>query len=131
MSPHSARDWDTSFIASKPRQLAMETEFYDVLSDAGASLLRAQERTSYAELVVHGNGNPTAAKALRAMTGADLLKAKPTRAQPAELLVAGLWLWHDWLDESHRISQRVETADGSYWHAIMHRREGDFSNSKY
>jgi hypothetical protein len=35
------------------------------------------------------------------------------------------------LDESHNISQRIDTPEGSFWHAIMHRREGDFSNSKY
>jgi len=46
-------------------------------------------------------------------------------------MLAGLWLWFDWLNPSHTISQRIETPTGSYWHAIMHRREGDFSNSKY
>ena len=46
-------------------------------------------------------------------------------------MLAGLWLWHDSLDESHSLSQKLNTAEGSYWHAIMHRREGDFSNSKY
>ena len=45
--------------------------------------------------------------------------------------LAGLWLWHDFLDESHTISQSLESPEGSYWHAIMHRREGDFWNSKY
>jgi hypothetical protein len=44
---------------------------------------------------------------------------------------AGLWLRHDFLDESHAISQRIETPTGSYWHGIMHRREGDFDNAKY
>jgi len=43
---------------------------------------------------------------------------------------AGLWLHHDFLDESHAISQGIETAEGSYWHALMHRREGDFGNPK-
>ena len=38
---------------------------------------------------------------------------------------AALWLYHDFLDESHTISQGVETAEGSYWHALMHRREPD------
>jgi hypothetical protein len=42
-----------------------------------------------------------------------------------------LWLYFDWLYESHRISQQIDTPTGSFWHAIMHRREGDFSNSKY
>lgn len=44
---------------------------------------------------------------------------------------AGLWLLHDFLDESHSLSQEIETAEGSFWHAIMHRREPDASNSKY
>jgi hypothetical protein len=45
--------------------------------------------------------------------------------------IAGVWLLHDFLDESHTISQGIETPSGSYWHAIMHRREGDYWNSKY
>ena len=45
--------------------------------------------------------------------------------------MAGLWLRHDFLDESHRISQDLENPSGSYWHGIMHRRELDFSNAKY
>lgn len=44
---------------------------------------------------------------------------------------AGLWLLHDFLDESHAISQELETPEGSFWHAILHRREPDPSNSKY
>jgi hypothetical protein len=44
---------------------------------------------------------------------------------------SGLWLLHDFLDESHRLSQEIETPTGSFWHGIMHRREGDFSNAKY
>ena len=46
-------------------------------------------------------------------------------------LVAGLWLYVDELDESHKVSQRLDDETGSYWHGIMHRREGDFSNSHY
>jgi hypothetical protein len=45
---------------------------------------------------------------------------------------AGLWLRFDFLDESHAISQEDEGApDRDFWHAIMHRREPDASNSKY
>src|SRR5262245_3674168 len=47
----------------------------------------------------------------------------------ARCCLAGLWLAHDFLDESHAISQEIETPDGSYWHAIMHRREPDYWNS--
>jgi hypothetical protein len=49
----------------------------------------------------------------------------------AECCLAGLWLVHDFLDESHTISQGVETPTGAFWHGVMHRREGDFSNAKY
>lgn len=45
--------------------------------------------------------------------------------------ISGLWLLHDFLDESHTISQELESPTGSYWHAIMHRREPDAANSKY
>ena len=44
---------------------------------------------------------------------------------------AGILLWNDDLDASHNIAQNLEDATGSYWHAIMHRREGDYSNSIY
>lgn len=49
----------------------------------------------------------------------------------ASCCVAGLWLWHDFLDRSHDYSQEIHSSSGSYWHAIMHRREPDYSNSKY
>jgi hypothetical protein len=49
----------------------------------------------------------------------------------ARCCLAGIWLLHDFLDESHTISQGIPTTSGSFWHGIMHRREGDFSNAKY
>ncbi len=45
--------------------------------------------------------------------------------------VGGLWLHFDFLDESHQISQQIEMPEGSYWHGVMHRREGDFANASY
>ena len=38
---------------------------------------------------------------------------------------------HDFLDESHTISQDLPSREGSFWHAVMHRREPDAWNSKY
>lgn len=51
--------------------------------------------------------------------------------QMASACLAGLWLYHDFLDESHTISQDIDTTTGSYWHGIMHRREPDYGNAKY
>ena len=43
-------------------------------------------------------------------------------------------LWHDaagdW-DTAHRLAQDVETADGAWVHAYLHRREGDAGNAAY
>ena len=50
---------------------------------------------------------------------------------PHPPLVAGLWLYVDELDKSHVISQELKDKTGSFWHGIMHRREGDFWNAKY
>lgn len=49
----------------------------------------------------------------------------------AQCCLAAIWLYHDFFDESHRISQNIATASGSYWHGILHRREPDAWNSKY
>ena len=49
----------------------------------------------------------------------------------ARCCLSALWLWHDFLDESHAISQEIETTDGSFWHAIMHRREPDYGNRSH
>jgi hypothetical protein len=61
----------------------------------------------------------------------DFGKAQPADADMAACCVAGVWLLYDCLDESHQISQGIDTSSGSFWHAIMHRREGDYSNAKY
>lgn len=49
----------------------------------------------------------------------------------ANSCLSGIWLGYNFLDESHSISQDIGTSEGSYWHGIMHRREGDFGNAKY
>jgi len=52
------------------------------------------------------------------------------RLSPAGM-VAGLWLYHGDLDAAHRVSQELETPEGSFWHAVMHRREPDPGNAAY
>jgi hypothetical protein len=62
---------------------------------------------------------------------AEFGKPQPVDAEMGACCVAAMWLVHDFLDESHEISQRIDTPSGSFWHGILHRREGDFSNAKY
>jgi hypothetical protein len=81
-----------------------------------------------------GAGEPDAAAehALRAISLAEAFAPHEIAEQNmADACLAGLWLMYDYLDESHSISQSIDTPTGSYWHAIMHRREGDFDNAKY
>jgi hypothetical protein len=86
---------------------------------------------AYEKLVVEG-GSPTLADELLKGVQPDQLLTEPAVSPAAaDAMLAGLWLWHDGLDESHTISQSLPDATGSFWHAIMHRREGDFSNAKY
>lgn len=54
----------------------------------------------------------------------------PGAAAP-EAALAGLWLYFSCLDESHALSQEVETPDGSFWHGILHRQEPDAGNAAY
>ncbi len=58
----------------------------------------------------------------------DLVADGPMAGTLAE---AALWLLAGELERSHSVSQAVDTAEGSFWHGIMHRREGDFGNAKY
>lgn len=57
--------------------------------------------------------------------------AKVTRPASLALVRGGLLYAVDALDESHRIFQDDHSGLGSYWHGMMHRREGDFDNARY
>ena len=64
---------------------------------------------------------------LKGRTAIDLFP----RAFSAEGALAGLYLYFSCLDEAHSIAQEIHTAEGSFWHGIMHRQEPDPDNAKY
>jgi hypothetical protein len=81
-----------------------------------------------------GPGTPTAAAypLLKALTPEQLANGAPLRNRDmGQACLAGLWLYHAYLDESHRISQSIGNPTGSFWHGIMHRLEPDAWNSQY
>jgi hypothetical protein len=57
----------------------------------------------------------------------DLVKA----ARVPPLLRAGLYLYFDCWEDAHAVAQDINTAEGSYWHAIVHRQEPDAANAGY
>jgi len=58
-------------------------------------------------------------------------KAIQQAASLKDVLRAALYLWNDELEQAHKIAQDIETPTGSLIHGIMHRRQPDYSNSKY
>lgn len=77
-----------------------------------------------AQLVVAQGPRPRLVALVESVLARPAFVGKPA-------LAAGLWLYIDDLDRSHRISQSMDDETGAFWHGIMHRREGDFANSHY
>lgn len=69
---------------------------------------------------------PDLARALEGFFAANTLGS-----EAMDLLRSLALIWHDHLEESHQISQNIDSPDGSLLHGIMHRREPDYSNAKY
>lgn len=93
-----------------------------------ADLLREQRLSPLDQ----GRPDPTLGARLQALDAERLFaRGAIRRREMADACLAALWLYGDDLDRSHRISQGLRGREGSYWHGIMHRREGDFANAKY
>jgi hypothetical protein len=71
-------------------------------------------------------------QALRAADDATVTGQKAVGKPPMFALVRGGLLYAlDAIDEAHKIFQDSPGDLGSYWHGMMHRREGDFDNARY
>ena len=96
--------------------------------DAFAAALSRDETPS---LGPGGSASDATEQALRNLSLATAFPRDVRNQDMARCCLSAAWLLQDELDESHEISQSIHTTTGSYWHAIMHRREPDYSNSKY
>lgn len=103
---------------------------HDILTPMVAAILRDAGSAAYSKLLVSGHA-PASAHSLSGIKPEQLFSRPVKHGDDAAAALAGLWLWHDALEECHQIVQDIASPTGSMWHAIMHRREGDFSNSKY
>ncbi|MDB6175604.1 MAG: uncharacterized protein JWL59_4915 [Chthoniobacteraceae bacterium] len=67
------------------------------------------------------------------IAGEDVLSGGKIISAPANFtLVRGGALYAlDALAEAHAIFQDAQNDVGSYWHGMVHRREGDFDNARY
>jgi hypothetical protein len=79
-----------------------------------------------------GQPDPAVRARLNALSNEEAFAPHKIRDRAmADACRSGLWLYHNYLDEAHEIAQELQTPTGSYWHALVHRREPDFSNAKY
>lgn len=69
-------------------------------------------------------------RALAALKAADTRQFFATSRAP-DAAMAGLYLYFGCWQEAHETAQNIRSAEGSYWHAIVHRQEPDAWNSDY
>jgi hypothetical protein len=74
----------------------------------------------------------------RCSSGEALRKLQTTAAadlfphgRAPEAALSGLYLYFSCFDQSHRISQSIDSAEGAFWHGILHRQEPDPDNARY
>ncbi|MGD1070821.1 MAG: hypothetical protein ABSB15_11830 [Bryobacteraceae bacterium] len=104
-------DFDPSLYGAEPaRILALDGEGARPMPLAPAGCISIQGRD-----------------ALRPWTARTLF---PNAYSPEGALCA-MYLYFSCLDEAHRIAQDLHTAEGSFWHGIMHRQEPDPDNAAY
>jgi hypothetical protein len=90
-----------------------------------------------AVLALDGNGERPMplAKGKPVHAGLEALSAKKAQlfleAYSPEAALGGLYLYFCGYDESHAISQDIQTPEGSFWHGILHRQEPDPDNATY
>lgn len=109
---------------------ALDAAVVQALSPAARSALEIEADSAFDRLRVNGGGSAEAQQRLEAIKPAGVFGWFADEELSAVAL-AGLWLWHDFLDEAHEIVGPMRSPTAAFFHAIIHRREGDLSNAKY
>ncbi len=104
------------------------SDFARPLTDAFSSELRTAIVAAPLPPLGDGELQSGLTRLLEGGVGDHLIGVPPSRQMEC---LSGLWLVAGDIHRSHSISQDIGSAEGSFWHGIMHRREGDFGNAKY
>jgi hypothetical protein len=81
----------------------------------------------FAEILALDGDRDAARERLRPVSASQLFAG----AYAPEAALCGLYVYFSCFEEAHSIAQNIPTAEGSYWHAIVHREEPDASNAAY
>jgi hypothetical protein len=131
-----ARRWIELAIRKLAKPIYTEQEWRELVAYATNELEGPDQlpRLTLRRLVPR---RPAAGPVSQFLTVIQPKQLVPNHRSPAEALSvkAGLYLMHDYLDESHEISQEADrlgrNTSAPYWHGIMHRREPDYDNARY
>jgi hypothetical protein len=81
-------------------------------------------------LALDGAGTRLMPLAMSGCTSAEARRLIRVSALPGTLR-AGLFFYFSCWTDAHQIAQNINTPEGSYWHALVHRQEPDASNAAY
>jgi hypothetical protein len=110
--------------------MRMPLSVINLLSESARDVMRASPADAFARLV---GFEPVALveSSLRAIKPTQVLSGIARDLDLASTALAGMWLWFDFEPQTHALVQGHSEGTGALWHAILHRREGDFANAKY
>jgi hypothetical protein len=100
------------------------------MSEQLHNLIRVLTSRDDMPLLPQNPWQPEISAQITALRDSELFDERLSASQKLNVR-AGLLLWNDDLDAAHELVQDGRDATECFWHAIIHRREGDFGNANY
>jgi len=122
--PRGGGDGRSPEGVGSPTNKGLSAVLLEIMSDFHQLFLSLETRTP--ELLATGPSNPDLSREIETAT---LFGAKG--GAMVECCRAGLLLWNDDLEGAHPLIQELPDETSAFWHAILHRREGDYTNARY